>query len=649
MKFIYGKQDLRSLKRAQENCFLLTNGLGGYASVTSAFSVPRCDQGILIAAVKAPNVRISMVHRLSEKLKIGQKEVFLSTQEFADKMPAEDGWRHQSSFTYEYTPSWTYHVSGVQVTRRCAVAFEKNTAAVIYEIENRSGEACSLNVTPFLKFAPKEQVLEKKKEFTMKGNAISCGEYTMYIHTTGSLKKIPSKWQTLSYSEDAKDGRPEKGLTGSCCEISATVNPGDTLTMEIVFSMDQQAESGEAILKAQHERLKVLEQECGFADPVARKLAVSADAYIAQRESTGGKTILAGYPLFSDWGRDTMIALPGCTLATRRYEDAKSILRTFLAYEKDGLVPNLFPEGETKPMYNTVDAALLLIDAVWQYHNRTGDMDFVMEAYPVMERIIEHYKKGTHHSIGMYTDGLIFAGGGLDQVTWMDVCVNGILPTPRHGKPVEINAYWYNALKIMESFASSIGKDASAYAELADKVKESFISKFYMVKECYLKDVVSGTKADNQIRCNQIWAVSMPFTMLNPEQEQSVVDTVYRHLYTPCGLRTLSPGDGEYHPSYGGPQVDRDMAYHQGTTWVFPMGAYYLAYLKTHGRSREAAQYVRDQLDAMVPMMREGCAGQLPEIYEGGFPSESKGCFAQAWSVGEILRVFEAVEAIENN
>ena len=649
MKFIYGKQDLRSLERAQESCFLLTNGLGGYASVSAAFSVSRCDQGLLVAAVKAPNVRISMVHRLSEKLKVGDEEVFLSTQEFADNVPSEDGWRHQSAFIYEYTPSWIYHVSGVQVTRRCAVAFEKNTSTVTYEIENRSGKICSLNVTPFLKFAPKEQVLEEKKTFSMKGNAITSGAYTMYIHTSGDLKEIPVKWQTLSYSEDAKDGRPEKGMTFACCEISVSVDPGETKVMEIIFSMDPKTESGAEILKAQNERLKKLEQGSGFMDPVARQLAVSADAYIAQRESTGGKTILAGYPLFSDWGRDTMIALPGCTLATRRFEDAKSILRTFLAYEKDGLVPNLFPEGETKPMYNTVDAALLLIDAVWQYHSRTGDMAFVEEAYPVLERIIDNYKKGTHHSIGMDSDGLIFAGGGLDQVTWMDVCVNGILPTPRHGKPVEINAYWYNALKIMESFACDMGKDGIAYAELAEMVKESFIAKFYKEKEGYLKDVISGTKADDQIRCNQIWAVSMPFTMLSEEQERCVVDTVYRHLYTPCGLRTLSPEDAEYHPNYGGPQVDRDMAYHQGTTWVFPMGAYYLAYLKTHGQTREAARYVREQLDAMVPMMREGCAGQLPEIYEGGFPSESKGCFAQAWSVGEILRAFEAVEAIENN
>ena len=271
------------------------------------------------------------------------------------------------------------------------------------------------------------------------------------------------------------------------------------------------------------------------------------------------------------------------------------------------------------------------------------------EAYPVLERIVDFYQKGTHHGIGMDTDGLIFAGEGLDQVTWMDVRVNDILPTRRHGKPVEINAYWYNALRIMTIFAEKTGRDGSAYAALAEKVKASFIEKFYIADRGYLRDVISGTKADLQLRCNQIWAISMPFTMLSPEQERQVVDTVKRHLYTPCGLRTLSPEDPEYHPTYGGPMVERDMAYHQGTTWVFPMGAYYLAYLKTHGNSAEAAADVRDQLSALEPMLREGCVGQLPEILDGDFPTESKGCFAQAWSVGEMLRVFEAVQKAQNN
>ena len=643
MRFLYGKQEMRTLTRAQENGFMLTNGLGGYASVMAGFGVPRCDQGILVAAVKAPNVRINMVHRLSETLTVGDKKLFLSTQEFADGTPAEDGYRHIACFEYEMLPCWTYDVLGVRVQRRCVMQQEKNTTVVLYSIENNSGKAVTMDVTPFLKFVPRENIVEAEKKFVYNRGTVSADGYKLYIRTGAKQEKLKKPvWQWVAYPEDAKDGRPDKGMAGACCHIVQAVEPGQTVNFEISFSLENTAVSGERLVKAHCARAKKLLAAAGLKDPMARQLVLAADAYIARRDSTNGKTILAGYPLFSDWGRDTMISLPGCCLSTGRYEDAKSILRTFLAYERNGLVPNLFPEGESQPMYNTVDAALLLIDAVWQYYTRSNDMEFVKEAWPVLERVVTNYKNGTDHSISMDTDGLIRAGGGLDQVTWMDVRVNDILPTPRHGKPVEINAYWYNGLKIMEAFCAITGCDPKPYGDLAEQVKKSFIEKFYMADKGYLKDVLSGTYNDEQLRCNQIWAVSMPFTMLSPEQEKSVVDTVRRHLYTPCGLRTLSPEDPEYQPHYGGDMVSRDLAYHQGTTWVFPMGAYYLAYLKTYGK--EAAGYVRSQLDALEPMLREGCAGQLPEIYEGDFPTESKGCFGQAWSVGEILRVFEAIE-----
>lgn len=649
MRFTYGKQDLRTWDRAQEISFLMTNGLGGYSSATAAFSTPRCDQGILVAATRSPNVRVTMVHRLSETLRLDDRDEFLSTQTFADGRAPEDGFRNLSSFAYETTPVWRYDVGGVRVERRLCMAWEKNAAAVLYTIENDSGKPCALEVIPQLKFAPKEEAVERlDRRFVYRGGRITSDGLTLYLKTDAKAEKRPMRWQLLAYPQDAKDGRPERGLAASCCAVTKTVGAGKKERFELLFSMEEESCSGWEILRRQEARLRDLGDSCGFRDPMARQLALAADAFIARRESTGGKTILAGYPFFSDWGRDTMIALPGCCLSTGRYEDARSILRTFLAYEKDGLVPNLFPEGETQPMYNTVDAALLLIDCVWQYYRRTGDRDFLEEAYPCLERIIAGYKRGTHHAIAMDADGLISAGAGLDQVTWMDVCVDGYLPTPRHGKPVEVNAYWYNALRIMEAFAAELGRKGGGYGALAKKVKRSFVEKFYRKDRGYLRDVLSGTEADEQLRCNQIWAVSLPFTMLSPAQERSVVDTVYRYLYTPCGLRTLQQEDPEYHGFYGGSRVERDSAYHQGTVWVFPLGAYYRAYLKTHGNTPEAAAAVRTQLEALEPMLREGCAGQLPEIYDGDFPTESKGCFAQAWSVGALLRVLEAVEEIEN-
>ena len=649
MNLLYDRKNSVSLLREQTTCYLLTNGLGGYSSMTGVFSTPRADQGILVAAVTAPNERISLVHRLQETLDIGGNTCFLSTQEFADGTAPEDGLRRLTQFSFEYIPHWEYEIDGIRVERQCAMAYGSNTAAVLYTAENPTDTTAALSVSPYFKFAPKETALTEEKTFLLSGNSVTDGTYTVYIHTNGTLSATVPQWQCLSYPEDAKDGRPDRGLAGACCAITAQIPPKSSASLEIVFSDHSQKASAAEILQTHMHRLQKLEESSSFAHPIARQLAVSADAYIAHRKSTGGKTILAGYPLFSDWGRDTMIALPGCTLATGRYEDTKSILRTFLAYEKDGLVPNLFPEGGCEPMYNTVDAALLLIDCVWQYLLRQDDREFLQEAWPVMKRIIHCYQNGTHHGIGMDEDGLIFAGQGLDQVTWMDVRINDILPTPRHGKPVEINAYWYNSLRIMAELAPRMNEDDSAYTALAEKVKVSFAEKFYMADKGYLKDVLSGTATDEQLRCNQIWALSMPFTMLEPWQEKRVLQAVTDHLLNECGLRTLSPEDPQYHPYYGGSQFDRDMAYHQGTTWVFPMGAYWRAYLRINGRTPDTACQVKLALDKLLPMLQQGCAGQLPEIYDGDRPYIGKGCFAQAWSVGEMLRVYEDIQRIETS
>ena len=647
MKYVYDKQhDLLSLPQAEETCWLLANGLGGYASTSAAFSVTRNDQGLLIAA-KTPNQRFNLVHRLSEKLSSDGESVFLSSQTFGDGTPPEDGWRRLSSFVWEDGPCWLYQADSVQVTRRCAMEHGKNASAVVYTVENRSEAPCTLRVTPVFQFSQKGDPPQAPFALHYTGGTIQGAGLTLHVKSSEPLLPLPQTWENLSYEDDRKDGRRETGLGLTCAAVELTVPQGESGQLELVFSTEPSGKGGAEILLDAEARQHSLLAQSGFKDPAARELARSADAFIANRPSSGGKTILAGYPFFGDWGRDTMIALPGCVLATKQYDTAKSILRTFLAYEQDGLVPNLFPEGQEEPRYNTVDAALLLINCVWLYYQKTDDRDFVREAWPVMVRIVHAYRTGTHHAIGMDTDGLIFAGKGMDQVTWMDVCVDGILPTPRHGKPVEINAYWYNALRILQELALTLGEDGTAYGRLAEQVKTSFTDLFWMEEKGYLKDVVSGTGADEQLRCNQIWAVTMPFTMLPPAQEQRVVESVRRHLYTPFGLRTLSPEDPEFHPFYGGSQRERDMAYHQGTVWPYPLGAYYLAWLKTHGSTAEAAAQVREQLGNMEAMLREGCVGQLPEIYDGGNPGPSKGCFAQAWSVGELLRVYEALEQIE--
>ncbi|MBE5795745.1 MAG: glycogen debranching protein [Clostridiales bacterium] len=647
MRFIYGRQDMPTLMRAQENCFLLTNGLGGYMSLSAAFSMARGDQGLLVSARTAPNDRVTLAARMQERLTVGGAECFLSTQQFADGAVPEEGYRFLSSFTVEDVPCWTYDVRGVHVVREAAMAWGRNASAVRYTVENRTGGECLLTVRPFVLGFEKGHAPRAVWPVAVEEGCIMTNDQPLHIRTDGELTAEEPRFEAAAYLHDAPDGRPGWGLIASACSVTLRVAAGETRTMEIVLSAEPDAPDAQEMIAAQRRRMQDIRDRSGLRDVTARQLACAADAYIAKRASTGGKTILAGYPFFGDWGRDTMIALPGCTLSTGRFADAKSILRTFLQYEKDGLVPNLFPEGTQEPMYNTVDAALLLVNVVWMYVRKTGDEDFVREAWPVLTRIIDAYRRGTHHGIGMDADGLIHAGQGLDQVTWMDVRVGEILPTPRHGKPVEINAYWYSALRVMEALAPLMGQDGAAYGSLAGQVRASFIRAFWMEERGCLRDVISGTAADEQIRCNQIWALTMPFTMLTPEQERRVVDTVYAHLYTPCGLRTLSPADGQYHGVYRGEQKERDMAYHQGTAWVFPLGAYYLAYLKTRGETKEAAAEVREMLRAMETALREGCAGQLPEIYDGDAPSFSRGCFAQAWSVGEMLRVYEALELIE--
>lgn len=662
--------------------------------MTMIGSAARNDHAFLMACVKAPNNRYNMVHRLAETVEINGRDYAISSQEYADGY-REEGWRWLSEFSFKDIPVWNFHVNGVEIRKEAALKQGENTAVLCYRITNRTRKNVRFTVTPFYQFAPKGSEPKEEQHFSLKicedekksvpdkreeklagekGSAVcrvTSNGLSLFVMTDGRITGMPETAQKYYYAYDACDGRRERGMAKACHQIELSVKSGCEETLSIIYTMEEGKEdvrtagqersatwdsvSGsdiqrmvQDVVEGQKDYRKGLEHLSGIQDENARTLVKSADQFLSLRESTGGKTILAGYPFFEDWGRDTMIALPGVCISTRRYEEAESILRTFARYERNGLLPNLFPEGKSEPMYNTADASLLFINCVWLYYKASRKASFVKEMYSVMERIIHAYKEGTDYGVHMDDDGLISAGSGLDQVTWMDVRVGEILPTPRHGKPVEINAYWYNALRIMGEFARLSGVKASdggkGYDALAEKVKESFTEQFWMEDKHCLKDVISGTEADTQIRCNQIWAVSMPFAMLDEKRERQVVDTVFEKLYTPYGLRTLSSDDREFQPFYGGEMIQRDLAYHQGTVWTYPLGAYYLAYLKVNGCSPKAKQRVKGQLEVMESAMREGCIGQLPEIYDGENPVSSKGCFAQAWSVGEILRVYEALE-----
>ena len=441
MRFVYRK-DPKTGALPEKNLYLSANGLGGYCSVSAAGSVTRCDQGLLTAAERAPDFRVTLVHRLRDRLILDGQEYFLSSQNFADGRRPEISCMSQADFGGDAV--WTGRIGQVQIRKALTAAVGENLTAVCYSVQNDGEEPCELAAEPLLKMAPKETARRKPCRFRMEGNWITSDGFTLYLKTDGQVIRTPDRWEMLSYPDDEKDGRPGSGLAGSCCEIRFQI-PGHTeKEAEILFSREKQEEgkSAAAVIAERNRYLAGLAERAGICDPVGRQLVTASDAYVCSRESTGGKTILAGYPLFSDWGRDTMIALRGCCLTARRLEDAKSILRTFMTYEKEGLMPNLFPERGQNPLYNTADASLLFIDSIWQYYSRTEDLDFVREAWPVITEILKFYCRGTRHGIRMDEDGLLLAGKDLDQVTWMDVRIGNILPTPRHGQPVEINAYW---------------------------------------------------------------------------------------------------------------------------------------------------------------------------------------------------------------
>lgn len=648
MEFIYGKQDWRDEERARENCYLITNGLGGYSSLTQAGACARNDHALLMGCVNPPLARIHLLSEMEEQAAIQNRKYDLSAQEYVGYTKNKNGFQYLNEFCFEHYPVWTYQVEGIEIEKALVMKHGSNMLGLRYRIRNHMDVPAQLCCKPWMQFTVKGERMAEEQKFITTKDSISSAGYTLYYKTNGETVLLETDYcRDFYYAHDARDGRECTGAAASTHQIILKTEAKSEKTFFILYSMEQieeDSETVEVLFESETRRRMELAEQAEIRISAGKQLVMSADQFIVDRASTKEKSILAGYPFFGDWGRDTMIAVAGCCISTRRFEDARSIFRSFMKYCHKGIMPNMFPESGEEPMYNTADASLLFIGAVYEYYLESGDREFVQEAYPVMEEIIDWYQRGTDFHIKMDEDGLIQAGSGLEQVTWMDIRYEDILPTPRHGKPVEINAYWYNDLKIMAEFSQLFGRESQPYEELAELVKKNFLLLFWNEQTGCLRDVISGTKADDQIRCNQIWAVSLPYSVLDEKQGRAVVDKVFEKLYTPYGLRTLNREDTEYHAHYGGSQFERDMAYHQGTVWPFPMGAYYLAYLKVYRYSREAVKTVERQLRVLTAALREGCTGQLPEVYDGDAPAVSEGCFAQAWSVAELLRVYAAIQ-----
>lgn len=651
------KDALTPMSMGVQKEWVLTNGIGGYAgsSVTGAHA--RKHHGYLIASLHPPVERFVILSKINECLiRSSRKKDFTVEQYLAgDGSTAyREGIEYLNSFTYDGLVHFTTKAPEFTMTKTLAFEHGKNTIAVSYDIQN-DGEAATLVLTPLfnyrvhhdastvdtLKFdtayeQPEIRLVPQQNKdvtirlFTDNGTVVPCEEK----YTTGmQLQK------ELDVESDALDDNYTP------YQIEFPLDAGCRKKISIVCTIEDTYEKDAfATAAAEMARFDALEKKAGYHDELAETLTIAADHFLAYRQSTGLMTVLAGLPWFTDWGRDTMIALTGLTLSTGRYQDARDILTTFARYVHHGMVPNMFPDEGTAPLYNTADASMWYFYAVGKYLEYTGtpeDYAFVQETiYPKLKEIIAAYEHGTDFSIYMEEDGLIHAGSGLDQVTWMDVRVGDWVATPRHGKPVEINALWYHALCLMEEWATRFGEDGSHYAALAAHAKESFAKEFWNEKDGCLYDVVDGLEGDASLRPNQIYAVSLPHRMLDADKEKKIVDKVYEKLYAKTGLRSLSPDDKEYHPTYEGCLDKRDHAYHQGTSWGFLLGGFLTAYVHVYGTSKEVITQVDAMLDATREQFYHGCIGSIAEIFDGDEPHTSRGCYAQAWSVGEILRAY---------
>ena len=674
MQFTFNKEAWTTIEEGEKNCYLLTNGLGGFHSLSVIGAAARGDQAFLMAAKKAPNVRWHMITNLLETLYIDGKEYVLTSQRMKNGEDLE-GYHYLESFTYEKLPKWTYQIEDVMIEKTILMVQGENTVAVRYQITQENDRSVKLEVKPLLRFTAKNTAFEEESGRTIQlvkmtnlnqetkeiqeQYGISKEDMVIYFATNGNVtEEEPSVFGPMYFSQDERDGRDFEGCAYMNHAITYEMKEKNEELVCVYGMKPYTYQDGmfEELLQTQKQYQNALLEKADMKSELGKQLVLSADAYVVNRDSTKGKSIIAGYPFFEDWGRDTMISLPGITMVTGRFEECKSILRTFAKYIKNGLLPNLFPEGDENPMYNSADAPLLFVNTVYEYLEYSGDEEFLEEILPSLEQVVKAYQNGTDFHIQMDSDGLIQAGAGLEQLTWMDVRVGEHLPTPRHGKPVEINAYWYSALRVMaELTRRSSNKKESAIAEyeaLAEQVKASFLAKFWNEEEDCLKDVLSGNYEENQVRCNQIWALTQPFTMLDQEREEKVIRKVREELYTTAGLRTLSPKDPAFHKVYIGPMEERDRAYHQGTVWGFPLGAYYRAcirYVKEYdfAEKEEWLEHIHSGMKALEEWLAEGCMAQIAEIYDGEKPTVSRGCFAQAWSVGELLRAIYDLEQLQ--
>jgi predicted glycogen debranching enzyme len=654
-----GREICGDLAAAESREWLVTNGIGGYASGTVAGSQTRRYHGLLIAALQPPGGRTQLVSAFDEIIHYAGSDFPLATHRWASGAVDPKGFLNLEEFHLEgVKPVWTFAFADALLEKRVWMRQGENTTFIQYTLV-RASSAIEMELKALVNYRDFHSLThaggwQMKIQPVEQGVMVQAfdGAVPFYLKSAGSSCEPRHDWYLGCYlGEETARGLDDREDRLFAAWFRAKLEPGSSVTFaattEANISLDSEttrAEGANREVKLFHQWQEKNEALATEAPSWLWQLVLAADQFIVKRslpDEPDGRSIIAGYPWFGDWGRDTMIALPGLTLATGRVEVARKILLAFSRYVDAGMLPNNFPDGGGNPEYNSVDAALWYFEAIRQYFAATQDTATLQRLFPVLGSIIDAHLKGTRYNIHADpADALLYAGGPGVQLTWMDAKIGDWVVTPRVGKPVEINALWINVLKTMASFARALGKSSDACEELASRAKNSF-QKFWNAERNCCYDVIDspGTGNDTAIRPNQIFAVSLPVSPLSAEQQKAVVDVCARHLLTSYGLRSLAQFESGYIGHYGGSPHDRDAAYHQGTVWGWLLGPFALAHYRVY-RDREAASRFLEPLGRQI---YSSGLGTLSEIFDGDAPFAPRGCIAQAWTVAEVLRARQEI------
>jgi len=648
----FGTDICRDYERGVGREWLETNGLGGYASATVIGANTRRYHGLLIAALKPPTRRTLLLSKLEETLAVGNTEYDLSCNQYPGVIHPR-GYRHLAEFRLDPFPTFVYEVGdSVRLEKTVAMCRGRNAVIVRYRVLESAG-TIGLIARPICNCRDHHHLMRENAEIDIRADisggrdVVTLRPYPgvppLYMQLRGAYFEPWGYWyRNFEYAEERRRGldfREDQYSPGFfTCELDKGQSQYFIAGLENPGGLDPAA-----MLKGEVERRASLSSGWEGAPEEARELVSAAGAFAVTRAGSadsGPNGILAGYHWFEEWGRDAMIALPGLALVTGRYELARRVLRAYAGQCSRGMIPNRIPDADEEPDYNTVDATLWMFWAAHKYLQYTKDRTFILsELLRPFQEIVDWHVRGTRYGVVAADDGLLCAGEEGTQLTWMDAKVGDWVVTPRHGKPVEVNALWHHALSFLEDLGVSHG------GPRAEAVAAQIRARFWNEELRHLNDVVDGESAqDASLRPNQIFAVSLPYPVLEAEQARQVVAAVERDLLTPYGLRTLSPHDPRYQGRYQGNQLARDGAYHQGTVWPWLMGHFITAYLHVNGHSAAARRQARAWLAPLLSHLREAGVGHISEVFDGDSPHRPGGCIAQAWSAAEVLRA--AVEEL---